>query len=416
MSLNETPKGERVHIALLGKRNAGKSSLVNAITNQDLAIVSDTPGTTTDPVYKAMEILPLGPVMLIDTAGLDDTGKLGETRILKTRTVLNKTDIALLVIDTTTLLKNDNDFLSIEKELISLSAKKNIPTVVVFNKLDITSRECKNEIENVKKFLLEYNNNLLFSCVSANDSESINALREMLSQIKVNDDSNNPIVRDLLEPNDLVILVIPIDSAAPKGRLILPQQQVIRDILEAGATAMIARDTELLDTLERLKKSNLLPKLVITDSQAFAKVNKLVGEDIALTSFSILMSRYKGDLQTQIDGIKALSTLKDGDIILMAEGCTHHRQCNDIGTVKIPNWLKKYTGKNLVFETSSGASFPDDLSKYALIIHCGGCTLTKKEMAFRIANAKDQNIPIVNYGTVIAEINGILKRSVAPLI
>ena len=393
--MNETPKGERIHIALFGRRNAGKSSLINAITGQDLAIVSDVKGTTTDPVYKAMEILPLGPVMLVDTPGLDDEGTLGEERIRKARSVLNKTDLALIVADGR---EASADF-SFEKTILELTKKKNIPAIIVLNKQD----EWTSEEDQIKKYG--------DICVSSKTGYHIHELKEMMTKQLPVEDQTGKIVGDLLSPGDFVVLVVPIDSAAPKGRLILPQQQVIRDVLESGATAVVCRDTELSDTLARLGEK---PRLVITDSQAFASVSKDTPKDIPLTSFSILFSRYKGDLETQLQGVRTLDELEDGDTILMAEGCTHHRQCDDIGTVKLPRWIQEYTGKKLQFETCSGGGFPEDLSKYKMVVHCGGCTLSKKEMAFRIAEAKDQNVPIVNYGTLIAGLKGVLERSIAP--
>lgn len=393
--MNETPKGERIHIALFGRRNAGKSSLINAITGQDLAIVSDVKGTTTDPVYKAMEILPLGPVMLVDTPGLDDEGTLGEERIRKARSVLNKTDLALIVADGR---EASADF-SFEKTILELTKRKNIPAIIVLNKQD----EWTSEEDQIKKYG--------DICVSSKTGYHIHELKEMMTKQLPVEDQTGKIVGDLLSPGDFVVLVVPIDSAAPKGRLILPQQQVIRDVLESGATAVVCRDTELSDTLARLGEK---PRLVITDSQAFASVSKDTPKDIPLTSFSILFSRYKGDLETQLQGVRTLDELEDGDTILMAEGCTHHRQCDDIGTVKLPRWIQEYTGKKLQFETCSGGGFPEDLSKYKMVVHCGGCTLSKKEMAFRIAEAKDQNVPIVNYGTLIAGLKGVLERSIAP--
>ena len=395
MSMNQTPGGERIHIALFGRRNPGKSSLTSAITGQDLAIVSEVKGTTTDPVYKAMEILPLGPVMLIDTPGLDDEGGLGAERIKKARSVLNKTDLALLVADGA----GANTDFSFEEEILELAKKKDIPVLVVLNKQDEWP-DLEQEISSIGDI-----------CVSAKTGYHIQELQERIAHAIPSEDITHRLVGDLLSPGDFVVLVVPIDSAAPKGRLILPQQQVIRDVLESGATAVVCRDTELKDTLQRLGTT---PRLVITDSQAFASVSKNTPENIPLTSFSILFSRYKGDLETQIQGIAAVETLQDGDRILMAEGCTHHRQCDDIGTVKIPKWLQEYTGKKLIFETSSGGSFPEDLSSYKLVVHCGGCTLPPREMAFRISEAKDQHIPIVNYGTLIAQIKGVLKRSIEP--
>lgn len=393
--MNQTPKGERIHISLFGRRNAGKSSLINAITGQDLAIVSDIKGTTTDPVYKAMELLPLGPIMLIDTPGLDDEGMLGEERIRKARSVLNKTDLALIVVDG----KEALDDFSFEERILELTQKKEIPALVIMNKqdewdFDESQLATRGDI-----------------CVSCRTGYHIHELKEQMAKSLPVQDQTGRLVGDLLSQGDFVILVVPIDSAAPKGRLILPQQQVIRDVLESGATAVVCRDTELADTLHRLGTS---PRLVITDSQAFASVAKDTPENIPLTSFSILFSRYKGDLKTQLEGVRTLDELQDGDTILMAEGCTHHRQCEDIGTVKIPRWIREYTDRELYFETCSGGSFPDNLSKYRMIVHCGGCTLSKREMAFRIAEAGDQHIPIVNYGTLIAGLKGVLKRSVQP--
>lgn len=395
MSLNDTPKGERIHIALFGRTNAGKSSLINAITGQNLSIVSEVKGTTTDPVYKAMEILPLGPVMLVDTPGLDDTGTLGNERIRKAKSVLNKTDIALIVADGAQAAQ---DF-SFEYSILSLTKGKKIPAITVLNKQD----EWAGREEKIMS--------LGDICVSAKNGYHIQELKEMIAKKVPSEEQTGKLIGDLLSPEDIVILVVPIDSAAPKGRLILPQQQVIRDVLESGAAAVVCRDTELSATL---KKLGTKPRLVVTDSQAFAAVSQNTSDDIPLTSFSILFSRYKGDLAEQIRGIRTVETLKDGDRILMAEGCTHHRQCDDIGTVKIPHWLQEYTGKKLVFETSSGGGFPDDLSGYRLIVHCGGCTLPPREMAFRIKEAKDQGIPIVNYGTLIAQLKGVLKRSIQP--
>ena len=394
MGMNETPSGERVHIAFFGRRNAGKSSLVNAVTGQELAIVSDIRGTTTDPVYKSMELLPLGPVVIIDTPGIDDEGELGLKRVGKTRQVLNKADLAVLVVDAVEGIS------SWEEEMIRLFEKKEIPYLVVYNKMDLLTGKSEQEP------VVEHT-----AYVSARTREGIQQLKEQMARLTSQETDEKRLAADLVKPFDTVILVVPIDKAAPKGRLILPQQQVIRDVLESGATAIVCRDTELADTLKKLGQP---PKLVITDSQAFASVSKDTPKNIPLTSFSILFSRYKGDLQTQIDGVKMLDKLKDGDTILMAEGCTHHRQCDDIGTVKLPRWISEYTGKKLNFATSSGGGFPENLSPYRLIVHCGGCTLSKREMAFRIAEAKDQNVPIVNYGTMIAQLKGVLKRSIAP--
>lgn len=405
MGLNDTPKGERVHIAVFGKRNAGKSSLINSITGQSLSIVSDVRGTTTDPVYKAMELLPLGPVMMIDTPGLDDVGELGALRIQKTKLVLNKTDIAILVLDGASVMGTaENDF-AVEMELLSQIQKRNLPFLIVINKKEL----CPNLDQAVSKIkILTKVEDVL--CVSADTKEGIYELKEKLSVMKQGDEAGR-IVGDLIEPNDFVVLVVPIDSAAPKGRLILPQQQTIRDVLESGAVSIVVREHELKDTLASLGKK---PKLVITDSQAFRQVSKDTPEDVNLTSFSILFSRYKGNLEQQVRGVKAVEELKDGDCILMAEGCTHHRQCDDIGTVKIPRWLKEYTGKELKLETSSGTEFPEDLSRYKMVVHCGGCTLNRKEMQYRLKQAGEQEVPIVNYGILIAYMTGILKRSLEP--
>ncbi len=393
--MNQTPKGERIHIALFGRRNAGKSSLINAITGQNLAIVSEVKGTTTDPVYKAMEILPLGPVMLVDTPGLDDDGTLGEERIRKARSVLNKTDLALIIADGDIAV---NDF-SFEKKILELTKQKGIPAILVMNKQD--------EWPDKEDHVMTRGD----ICVSAKTGYHIHELKELIAKKIPVDDQTGKLVGDLLCQGDFVVLVVPIDSAAPKGRLILPQQQVIRDALEAGAIPVVCRDTELAYTLEHLGQ---IPRIVITDSQAFARVAKDTPEEIPLTSFSILFSRYKGDLKTQLLGVRTLDELADGDTILMAEGCTHHRQCDDIGTVKLPRWIREYTGKELHFETCSGGGFPEDLGKYRMIVHCGGCTLSKREMAFRIAEANDQNVPIVNYGTLIAGLKGVLQRSIEP--
>lgn len=410
MGMNDTPKGERVHIAVFGRRNAGKSSLINSITGQELSIVSDVRGTTTDPVYKAMELLPLGPVMMIDTPGLDDEGELGQLRIEKTRMVLNKADVALVVLDGASMIekgidKEETD-LSVELELLKQIKERELPYKIILNKKEV----CLDKDKAVAFLKKELGAEEVF-CVSAKNKDGIHELKEALSVIVQTEDSVRRIVGDLLEPNDFVVLVVPIDSAAPKGRLILPQQQTIRDVLEAGANAIVVRDTELAQTLKSLGKR---PKLVITDSQAFERVSKDTPEDILLTSFSILFSRYKGNLAQQVQGAKAVETLEDGDCILMAEGCTHHRQCDDIGTVKLPRWIRQYTGKNIVIETSSGTGFPNDLSKYKMVVHCGGCTLNKKEMQYRLGQAKKQGVPIVNYGVMIAYMKGILKRSLEP--
>ena len=398
MSLNATPSSERVHIGIFGKRNAGKSSLINAITGQNLAIVSEAKGTTTDPVYKAMELLPLGPVMIIDTPGLDDEGVLGSLRIQKAYQVLNKTDIALVIIDAA-VGPSAEDLRLIER----INTKK-IPLLIVINKCETINEDKKTAYQ-----ALLSNGKLLF--VSAEQKLNIFELKEAIAQTVPADENKAQIVADLLSPSDFVVLVVPIDSAAPKGRLILPQQQTIRDILEADAAAIVVKENELTNTLQNLGKR---PKLVITDSQVFKKVAAETPADILLTSFSILFARYKGNLQTAVQGVTALDSLEDGDKILIGEGCTHHRQCDDIGTVKLPRWIKEYTGKNPEFIFTSGTEFPLDLSPYKMIIHCGACMLNEREMQYRIKCAADQNIPFTNYGITIAYINGILKRTVEP--
>ena len=398
MSLNATPSSERVHIGIFGKRNAGKSSLINAITGQNLAIVSEAKGTTTDPVYTAMELLPLGPVMIIDTPGIDDEGVLGSLRIQKAYQVLNKTDIALVIIDAA-VGPSAEDLRLIKR----INAKK-IPLLIVINKCETINEDKKTAYQ-----ALLPNRKLLF--VSAEQQLNIFELKEAIAQTVPADENKAQIVADLLSPSDYVVLVVPIDSAAPKGRLILPQQQTIRDILEADAAAIVVKENELTNTLQNLGKR---PKLVITDSQVFKKVAAETPADILLTSFSILFARYKGNLQTAVQGVTALENLEDGDKILVGEGCTHHRQCDDIGTVKLPRWIKEYTGKNPEFIFTSGTEFPLDLSPYKMIIHCGACMLNEREMQYRIKCAADQNIPFTNYGITIAYINGILKRTVEP--
>lgn len=398
MSLNATPSSERVHIGIFGKRNAGKSSLINAITGQNLAIVSEAKGTTTDPVYKAMELLPLGPVMIIDTPGIDDEGVLGSLRIQKAYQVLNKTDIALVIIDAA-VGPSAEDLRLIKR----INAKK-IPLLIVINKCETINEDKKTAYQ-----ALLPNGKLLF--VSAEQQLNIFELKEAIAQTVPADENKAQIVADLLSPSDFVVLVVPIDSAAPKGRLILPQQQTIRDILEADAAAIVVKENELTNTLQNLGKR---PKLVITDSQVFKKVAAETPADILLTSFSILFARYKCNLQTAVQGVTALENLEDGDKILVGEGCTHHRQCDDIGTVKLPRWIKEYTGKNPEFIFTSGTEFPLDLSPYKMIIHCGACMLNEREMQYRIKCAADQNIPFTNYGITIAYINGILKRTVEP--
>ena len=391
MSLNATPSGERVHIAFFGRRNAGKSSLVNAFTGQNLAIVSDVKGTTTDPVSKAMELLPLGPVQIIDTPGIDDVGELGALRVEKTKLVLRKTDLAIVVLDATAPMDQA------DQALLALIKARELPHILAFNKADL--------LETVP----ESQENTIY--VSAKTGYHIHELKELAASLAQAAAQERPLVRDLLDPGDTAVLVVPIDKSAPKGRLILPQQQVIRDVLEAGASALVCRDTELSQTLAALAAP---PKIVITDSQVFGKVDKLVPPAVPLTSFSILMARYKGDLPLTVAGVAALKTLREGEKVLIAEGCTHHRQCEDIGTVKIPKWLEGYTGKKFQYAFTSGGEFPEDLSSYALVIHCGGCTLNPKEMAARQRLAKEQQVPITNYGVLIAALHGILPRALAP--
>lgn len=391
MSLHATPSGERVHIAFFGRRNAGKSSLVNAFTGQSLAIVSDVKGTTTDPVSKAMELLPLGPVQIIDTPGIDDVGELGALRVEKTKQVLRKTDLAIVVLDATAPMDQA------DQALLALIKARELPHILAFNKADL--------LETVP----ESQENTIY--VSAKTGYHIHELKELAASLAQAAAQERPLVRDLLDPGDTAVLVVPIDKSAPKGRLILPQQQVIRDVLEAGASALVCRDTELSQTLAALAAP---PKIVITDSQVFGKVDKLVPPAVPLTSFSILMARYKGDLPLTVAGVAALKTLREGEKVLIAEGCTHHRQCEDIGTVKIPKWLEGYTGKKFQYAFTSGGEFPEDLSSYALVIHCGGCTLNPKEMAARQRLAKEQQVPITNYGVLIAALHGILPRALAP--
>ena len=391
MSLNATPSGERVHIAFFGRRNAGKSSLVNAFTGQSLAIVSDVKGTTTDPVSKAMELLPLGPVQIIDTPGIDDVGELGALRVEKTKQVLRKTDLAIVVLDATAPMDQA------DQALLDLIKARELPHILAFNKADLLEAVPKSR------------ENIIY--VSAKTGYHIHELKELAASLAQAAAQERPLVRDLMDPGDTAVLVVPIDKSAPKGRLILPQQQVIRDVLEAGASALVCRDTELSQTLAALAAP---PKIVITDSQVFGKVDKLVPPAVPLTSFSILMARYKGDLPLTVAGVAALKTLREGEKVLIAEGCTHHRQCEDIGTVKIPKWLEGYTGKKFQYAFTSGGEFPEDLSSYALVIHCGGCTLNPKEMAARQRLAKEQQVPITNYGVLIAALHGILPRALAP--
>ena len=413
MGLNDTPSGERVHIGFFGRRNAGKSSLVNAVTGQEMAVVSDVKGTTTDPVRKAMELLPIGPVMIIDTPGFDDAGALGEKRVQRTKQILNRTDVAVLVVDAAAGMAD------CDRELIGIFEEKEIPYLVVYNKADLlgpVSAGGRAEEPQDRTAAAEAQDRATAATppdrtvyVSALRGEGIHELKERIAALGKSASAPQPLVSDLIRPADLVVLVIPIDSSAPKGRLILPQQQVIRDILEAGGAAICVKDTELSAVLDKLPGK---PAMVITDSQAFGRVSADVPEDVLLTSFSILMARYKGLLDTAVEGVAAIDRLKDWDTVLIAEGCTHHRQCEDIGTVKIPAWLHKHTGKNLKIETCSGQSFPEDLSSYALIIHCGGCMLNEREVRYRMKCAKDQGVPMTNYGIAIAHLHGILKRSV----
>ena len=381
MGLNSVPSGERVHIAFFGKRNSGKSSLVNAVTGQNLCVVSDVKGTTTDPVYKSMELLPLGAVMITDTAGFDDCGELGEMRVQKTMQVLRRTDIAVLVTNSETL----DEY---ETELLNLFRDKKIPYVKVRNKCDLLDKIPENDMIYTST-LTGYN---------------INFLKEKIARMIKSD--NKRLIGELVKPDDFVILVTPVDESAPKGRLILPQQQTIRDILDSRACSVVVQETQLKNALDKIT-----PSLVITDSQVFKQVSAQTPENIPLTSFSILMAKYKGFLDTAVEGVSKIKNLKDGDRILISEGCTHHRQCKDIGTVKLPNWIKKYTGKNLEFDFSSGTEFPENLSGYSLVIHCGGCMLNEREVQSRMERAVTQNVPFTNYGTAIAYMNEILKRS-----
>ena len=392
MGLNDTASAERTHIGIFGLRNVGKSSIINAITNQNIAIVSDIKGTTTDPVKKSMELLPLGPVVIIDTPGIDDSGELGNLRIKKAKQVLNYVDIALLVIDATVGLTEESE------ELVEVFRKKKIPYLIVHNKSDLLERIPESTDEHVY--------------VSAAQKTNIELLKEKMAHIVLKNEDKK-ILSDIVKEGDLVVLVIPIDKGAPKGRIILPQQQTLRELLEIGATTVVSNDINLKETLNKLSQR---PKIVITDSQVFGKVDKIVPKDILLTSFSILFARYKGNLETLINGVNALENLKDGDTVLISEGCTHHRQCEDIGTVKMPKWIKEYTKKDINFEFTSGTEFPEDLSKYSLIIHCGGCMINSREMHYRLEHSNDSKIPITNYGITIAQMNGILKRSLEPFV
>lgn len=399
MSLNETPRSVRTHIALFGKRNAGKSSIINALTGQDIAIVSDVRGTTTDPVYKSMEILPIGPCVIIDTAGLDDEGELGELRKEKTLSVLNKTDISIIVIDSTVGI---TDY---DESIINQIKNKKIPLIGVLNKID--AADIKDlDVEHMKKEL-----KIPIVKVSALKRKGILELKNQIIAAQPQSEDKFKVIGDLINPGDFVVLVTPIDKAAPKGRLILPQQQTIRDVLESDATAVVTKEFELRETLQNLGKK---PKIVVTDSQAFLKVAADTPKDILMTSFSILFARCKGDLVELIKGVKAVKKLENGDKVLIAEGCTHHRQSDDIGKVKIPRWIRQITGKKIDFEFSSGVSFTEEIKKYALVVHCGACMLNRAAMLYRINTAKELNVPIVNYGILIAYVQGILDRALKP--
>ena len=392
MGMNDTPLANRVHIGFFGRRNAGKSSVVNAVTGQELSVVSEIKGTTTDPVTKSMELLPLGPVLIIDTPGFDDDGELGELRIKKTKQVLNKTDVAVLIVDATVGMT------AVDYEIVDIFRKKDIKYILVYNKCDLL------EVKDMIRLSSEENAIL----VSAKDKKNIDQLKEKIS-LMTDDRKERKPVSDLVEPKDIVLLVIPIDGSAPKGRLILPQQQVIRDLLEVGAVVVAVKENEIKETLKKLSDK---PKLVITDSQVFKTVAENIPSDIKLTSFSILMARYKGFLKTAINGAFAIDELMDGDKILIAEGCTHHRQCEDIGTVKLPGWIRNYTGKDFDFDFCSGNDFPEELQQYKVIIHCGGCMLSEREIGYRMKCAADAGVPFTNYGTVIALTQGILTKSI----
>ena len=394
MSLNSTPSGERIHIGIFGKRNAGKSSLINAITSQDLSIVSDQKGTTTDPVFKAMELLPLGPVMVIDTPGIDDEGELGNMRVQRAYQILNKTHLAILVVDGISGLSDEDE------KLLAFIQEKNVPVIVAFNKSELLTDE---ERQNIKV-------DVPYMLVSAATGENIYQFKTALAKL-LPEDEPNVMLEDLLQPNDVVVLVTPIDSSAPKGRLILPQQLVIRNIIDNKGIAIVVQPDELENALAKL---NQKPRLVVTDSQVFSKVAKILPEDIELTSFSILMARYKGALVNSINGVKALDSIQNDDVVLISEGCTHHRQCDDIGTVKLPNWIRNHTKAEPKFVFTSGNEFPLDLHNYKMIIHCGGCMLNEREIMYRNKCAHLQNIPMTNYGIAIAYLNGILKRTIAP--
>lgn len=399
MALNQTPAAQRIHIGFFGRRNAGKSSLLNAVTGQDLAVVSEVKGTTTDPVSKTMELLPLGPVMLIDTPGIDDEGELGRLRVKKSRQVLNKTDLAVLVVDGT-VGETDQD-----RELLTLFQEKQVPYVVVYHKADLLSGE---ERETCADRTGKENETVLY--VSSKTGSGVEELKNCLAAMGRKEEEKD-LLLGLVKPGDLVVLVTPIDKATPKGRLILPQQQTIRALLDYGCIAVAVRESELAHTLESLGKQ---PSLVITDSQVFGMVSEIVPKDRMLTSFSILFARYKGDLKQAVEGVCALKEIQDGDRILISEGCTHHRQCNDIGTVKLPAWIRSFTDKNPEFVYTSGTGFEEDLTSFKLIVHCGACMLNEREMKYRLACAKDQGVAMTNYGILIAYVHGILKRSLEP--
>lgn len=400
MGMNDTPSGERVHIGFFGRRNVGKSSLVNRITGQELSVVSEVAGTTTDPVYKAMELLPMGPVMIIDTPGFDDEGSLGELRVKKTEQILHKTDVAVLVVDA------QEGITQCDSQLLTLFREQDIPYIIVVNKSDLLGEEDRITVPPDASYYDEGWNPVY---VSACQNENVQQLKERIASLSDVRDTSRRLAADLVQPLDMIVLVVPIDSAAPKGRLILPQQQTIRDLLEAEAVPVVVRENRLAETLDRLGRK---PAMVITDSQVFEEVAAVVPREIPLTSFSILMARYKGLLSAAVQGVAAIDRLQDGDRILIAEGCTHHRQCDDIGTVKIPRFLKKYTGKELLIENSSGIGFPEDLSSYALVIYCGGCMLNEREVRWRMKCAQEEGVPITNYGISIAHMKGILARSI----
>lgn len=402
MALNQTPAAQRIHIGFFGRRNAGKSSLLNAVTGQELAVVSEVKGTTTDPVYKTMELLPLGPVMMVDTPGIDDEGELGKLRMEKSRQVLNKTDIAVLVIDGRTKETEE------DRQMEALFREKKVPFVIVYHKVDLLTEAELQALRDLGQREKEHDDPVLF--VSSKTRAGIQELKDCLASMNPETEKKD-LLEGLVKPGDLVVLVTPIDKAAPKGRLILPQQQTIRALLDHGCVCVVTRESELPETL---RKIGWKPSLVITDSQVFGMVSAIVPEDRLLTSFSILFARYKGNLKQVIEGVRVLDQIRDGDKILISEGCTHHRQCNDIGTVKLPGWIQGYTGKKITFSYTSGTGFEEDLTPYKLIVHCGACMLNEREMKYRLACARNQKVAMTNYGILIAHIHGILKRSLAP--